>query len=335
MGAKRSVTDRSGSWTVLVVDGSAMVCAKHPVAGRSGVPAALGIVCSSWIVSDGSAIVGVVHTVIDRSGACTPAGVGSSWSVFDDSAIVDDRRTVTDRSSAQDPAEAGTVLVVAGIARSAAGTTNTSARSVTGTAITSARSVAGAANTSARPGSSICWAAVCRLLGLPVWGRGNSTPSRARHVCSRCHCWRLRSPLLVGNVSWHSPHLNANTAGPAVRTPCGVGKEHECPVGLKPIAELHLQHILAVARILMLWTLSRWRSSDLLVAVQLAALNVALHFDLSPRGREQDEEKAGCSEKNSSGVAKRPRSVRSYTAGQINLSQLYVTVTDTVQEYFL
>jgi hypothetical protein len=277
MGAKRSVTDRSGSWTALVMDDSAKVCAKHPVAGRSDIPAALGIVCSSWIVSDGSAIVSVEHTVTDRSGACTPAGVGSSWSVFDDSAMVDDRRTVTDRSGAQGPAEAGTVLVVAGVARSAAGTANTSARSVAGTALTSARSVAGAANTSARSGSSICWAAVCRLLGLPVWGRGNSTASRARLVCSRCHCWWLRSPLLVGNVSGHSSHLKANTAGPAGCTPCGVGGEHECPVGLTPMAEPHLQQTFAVARILMPWSLSRCRSSDLLVAVQEAALNVALH----------------------------------------------------------
>jgi hypothetical protein len=35
--------------------------------------------------------------------------------------------------------------------------------------------------------------------------------------------------------------------------------------------------MLAVERILMLWSLSRWHSSDLLVAVQLAALNVVLH----------------------------------------------------------
>jgi hypothetical protein len=72
-------------------------------------------------------------------------------------------------------------------------------------------------------------------------------------------------------------HLKANTAGPAGRMPCGVGKEHECHVGLRPVTELHLLQMLAVERILILWSLSRCVSSDLLVAVQLVALNVALH----------------------------------------------------------
>jgi hypothetical protein len=76
------------------------------------------------------------------------AAVSFCWAV---SGMAGAERTVADHAAAVGPAVAGTVLVPGvGVARSAAGTANTSARSAAGAANTSARSAAGTANTSAR-----------------------------------------------------------------------------------------------------------------------------------------------------------------------------------------